>query len=81
MKLIVLSAFGGRLVSPQPIEWPDEPLHLRLPMSKSMGGSCGLGLQAELAPPMMKIAIFEHTGKYQLLENKQTAAIYELVDL
>lgn len=81
MKLIIFSAFNGRLLS-EPIEWPNEPFHIDIPLARSVHGSWNIGKDIPgLPPPMIKLGRFEHTGKYPVLTNGRTAAIYELVGI
>ncbi len=77
MKLIVLSAFGGRLRG-EPIEWPDEPMELVLAAAQRPNGF-RLGKDIGDGAVVTKRAVFRPTGKYEVLPGGRHAAVYELV--
>jgi hypothetical protein len=83
MKLVILSAFNGRLRS-EPMEWPDEPPSIRLAVATNITNN-GYLLGKDVlalpdAPPTCKIGVFTHSGMYAVLRG-QTAAIYELTNI
>lgn len=82
MRLIQLSAFGGRLVS-APIEWPDEPPEIRMLVSQeTFSGNFRMGVEFKLDSPIQRIARFTPTGRYAIIPGVQSAvAIYELVGM
>lgn len=81
MKLIILSAFNGRLRS-EPMEWPDEPPYIRMPLSQPIAGvSYYLGVDIPFGAIVDKVGHFEHTGKYEVLPGHRSAAVYELTGI
>jgi hypothetical protein len=80
MKLIILSAFNGRLRS-EPMEWPDYPPNIKMQIAPSVHGSYYLGGDVPVDAPLLKVGLFESTGKHEMLSGGRTAAIYELVAL
>lgn len=82
MKLIILSAFGGRLKG-EPMEWPNTPPYIFLPVMKAMEWKgYALGKQVPLTEDLVGIkkACFQATDKHEVLPNGRTAEIYELVE-
>ena len=82
MKLVILSAFSGRLIS-EPIEWPDEPFEIRLLMSRNyLFTNWLLGKDVDMkAMTTARLCVFANTGKHQVLKNGRTAAVYEMVEV
>ena len=73
----ILSAFNGRLRS-EPFEHPERP-EIILPVSPALDLGAFLGKDADLSTASISSALFRHTGRYEVLRTKQTAAIYEFV--
>lgn len=81
MKLIILSAFNGRLRS-DPMEWPDEPPYIRMPLMQSMSYSEVVKSTCfPFGAIVDKVGHFEHTGKYEILPGHRSAAVYELTGI
>lgn len=82
MKLIILSAFDGRLKS-EPMDWPNSPPYIFLPVMKAMEwNGYALGKQVPLTENtfVMNKACFQATNKHEVLPNGRAAEIYELVE-
>jgi len=78
MKIVILSAFQGRLRS-EPMEWPDEPREIKLPVSVDFRG---IGKDCAYEPGLtQRMALFLHTGGYERLPNGQNAVLYEMVSM
>ena len=82
--LVILSAFGGRLKS-EPMEWPlGDSKDIVLPMMQRLDKSFMLGKDA-IFDPMVIIteqrAIFAPTDKFVILPNRQTAQLFEMIDV
>lgn len=78
MKAIVFSAFGGKLKS-EPEMRPNEPYEIYMPVFKNeYKARCSVDKLTVDDLVTMRKALFRHSGKYEILPNKNTAAIYEL---
>lgn len=80
MSLIILSAFE-KLMS-EPMEWPEEPpvIRFHVPPSRNKLNGMYLGANVFIDKSTIRTACFEHSGKYIVLGDKRTAALYVLVD-
>jgi len=79
MKIVILYAFQGRLRS-EPMEWPDEPREIKLPVSEDLR-RIGKGCFVNPERLTQRMALFLHTGQYERLPNGQTAVLYEMVNI
>ncbi len=82
MHLIILSAFGK--MWSEPMVWPNVPFYIEFPVLNrhmDLGFDMAENVPGNADPLKIKKARFDFTGKYQVLLNGRTAAIYELVDL
>jgi hypothetical protein len=78
MKLVILSAFQGRLRS-EALEWPDEPPTIQMPVTRMTSGEYTFGWGVEVRD--LRRGVFRHTGKHEMLAPGRTAAVYELVEI
>jgi len=75
MKLILLTAFSGRLKG-EVMEWPDWPPQIILPFDISPTGGFSIGKDVDLGSLLsVRKAIFEPTNRYEIY-NGQYVHIY-----
>lgn len=80
MRLIKLTAFGGRLSS-EIMEWPDWPPNIRMYFDRSPMGCLRLGKDIELpTEATLRTAIFERTGEFTI-HNGQSVCLYALTGI
>jgi len=81
---VILTAFGDTLTS-DPLDWPDDTgptVRMQLDLPRHTAGNYAIETFPEIAAiPVRKQGVFEFTGKYQILPDKTTAAVYRLVNI